>query len=104
MEISLEQYNKMAERLTELEYLLAEQRWIPCSERLPEEDGRYLATSEGVFGSIVYILSFGKPSLPMNSTPSNKRNWYMADRDGDFYWDDVIAWMELPEPWKGEQP
>lgn len=39
IEISLEQYNDMAERLAELEWKLAEaeQRWIPCSERLPED-------------------------------------------------------------------
>ena len=37
MEISLEQYNKMAERLTELEYLLTEQRWILVSEKLPKD-------------------------------------------------------------------
>lgn len=36
MEISIEQYNNMAERLTYLEYKLAEStQWIPCSERLP---------------------------------------------------------------------
>jgi hypothetical protein len=44
MEISIEQYNKMAERLTELEWKLAEHEWISCSERLPDVDVEVLAT------------------------------------------------------------
>ena len=93
MEISLEQYNKMAERLTELEYLLAEQQWIPCSERLPKHDGeKYLVT---LYSDRINVVSMRISYCYMN-------------RDG--FWSDVpvgyevTAWMPLPEPWKGEQP
>lgn len=56
-----------------------EQQWIPCSERLPKENGDYLVT--GRQGAV------------------NKRKY----EDGRWYgnWA-VVAWMPLPEPWKGE--
>ena len=60
------------------------QQWIPCSERLPEENSRCLVTV-------------------------NWRDHVYVDID-DYYcygWDDykdaVLAWCELPEPWKGER-
>ena len=55
------------------------QQWIPCSERLPERNGYYLVT--GRQGAV------------------NKRLY----QDGYWYgnWA-IIAWMPLPEPWRGE--
>ena len=54
MEISLEQYNAMAERLTYLEQKLAEREWIPVSERLPlVQDGDVLATTTGLNGAMM---------------------------------------------------
>lgn len=55
-------------------------RWIPCSERLPEKDGRYLIT--GKMGT-VYSLDF------------EDGRWYGGIKP--------IAWRELPEPWRGGQ-
>ena len=58
--------------------------WIPCSKRLPEKNGRYLA-----------------------SWVSNLTNKYNIDSIFFAYgeWDccngDVEAWMPLPEPYKG---
>ena len=65
--------------------------WIPCSERLPSEQGQYLVTfplcNEEPW---VYILSF------------NKGKFYETDDEwGDVEYDDVTAWMPLPKPWKG---
>ena len=87
MEISLEQYNKMAERLTELEHLLAERRWIPCSERLPEEN-------------IPVLLGIRfKDDFKMFVTARVDYNYWIGlgrDLTGE------LRWQPLPEPWKGE--
>lgn len=57
-----------------------EQRWIPCSERLPEELVESLITSEGGYVDISRIVH---------------GEW---EYDGN-----VIAWMPLPEPYKEEK-
>lgn len=90
MEISLEQYNMMAERLTELEYLLAERQWIPCSERLPEEDTYVLATT--AWGEITMAEKLSDIA------------WFIYEGNANAKSDDIVAWMPLPEPYKGEQP
>ena len=67
------------------------QEWIPCSERLPSEQGHYLVTFPLCNGEPwVYILSF------------NKGKFYETDDEwGDVEYGDVTAWMPLPKPWKG---
>ena len=55
------------------------QQWIPCSERLPEKDGEYLTTTED---GLCDVESYG---------------------DGEWFYDDVVAWAPLPKPWKGEE-
>jgi len=59
--------------------LYAQPKWIPCSERLPEKDGEYLTTTED---GLCDVESYG---------------------DGEWFYDDVVAWAPLPEPWKGEE-
>lgn len=62
------------------------QEWIPCSERLPTEEEQ-----DDELGVLV-TLGNGYSGL--------QYDWY---HDG--YWYDwngfVVAWMPLPEPWKG---
>ena len=69
-----------ADRIKALPSAQPEQQWIPCSERLPEEGGYYLTTT-------MY------------------QEVYCDYWNGDNYdrTEMVIAWMPLPEPWKGEQ-
>lgn len=55
-----------------------ETRWIPVSERLPDENGSYLVTVKR--GYIVLGLWVG-----------------VAEN-----WANVIAWMPLPQPYKAE--
>lgn len=64
------------------------QEWIPCSERLPEEDGRYFVTRYDYVteSSFVDILWY------------EKHTWWNRHIVGDFA---VKAWMPLPKPWKG---
>ena len=88
MEISLEQYNKMAERLTELEYLLAERQWIPISERLPETDKEVFVY---LWGDVPYLAS-------VNDEGQWKTEHFYLDAD-----EAPKAWMPLPEPYKEEQ-
>jgi len=55
----------------------AQQRWIPCSERLPEEGQEILATTtDNAWGDVVIIRTYYKE---MHKS--------------------VIAWMPLPEPY-----
>lgn len=102
MEISLEQYNKMAERLTELEYLLTEQQWIPCSERLPEEKDAGILKKLGTEKRSEYVLA----TVEVNG---ERMTVTACTYDGVWHWDKkyafpdykITAWMPLPEPWKG---
>ncbi len=69
------------------EALLEQTRWIPCSERLPEEDGRYFVTrydyvTDSPFVDILWY---------------EKRTWWDRRIVGDFA---VNAWMPLPEPYE----
>ena len=51
--------------------------WIPCTERLPEEDGRYWI-----------------------STKSLTCEDYFKDGEFEFFRSNVRAWMPLPDPWE----
>ena len=63
-----------------------EQRWIPCSERLPEIDELVLVTDDSGGVKTVDVDRCGQYEC------SEKRFWY--------YTQNVVAWMPLPDPWK----
>ena len=62
---------------------LSEPHWIPVTERLPETEGRYIVVNSKIGGWRVDI-DFYRP--------------YMG---GWMYDQGVLAWMPLPEPYKG---
>ena len=83
-------------------------RWIPVTERLPKSDGKYLVTEQfsNVFPPEVNVLCF--------ATDLNKVKRYVFEKgESGFYryddeWgytkvNDVTAWREKPEPYRGEE-
>lgn len=67
-------------------------RWIPCSERLPEPLQNVIICTDIKTVTVAWI---------------NGNEWYFADTGNGHIeqWglDDVTHWMPLPEPPKGEQ-
>lgn len=69
-------------------------QWIPCSERLPEKYGEYICTmQDGQVQECGFVPTTQKGLIP---------GWSTCEADGyKFLWyEDVIAWMPLPEPYK----
>lgn len=81
-----------------------EPQWIPCSERMPEENGRYLVTRGlnacGALWNRVHIINYSD----LMGLKSERIWWNGNVGKSDFERiDDVVAWMPLPKPWKGEK-
>lgn len=68
------------------------QQWIPWnSGKLPEESGTYTVTAyDGVIKRVTYA-----------KYQKRLKRWELTGARA--YWR-VLAWMPLPEPYKGEQP
>lgn len=60
-------------------------QWIPCSERLPDKDGRYLVTNN----------NWGSDEVSWNIWLTNSDQW--------LYNGNPIAWMEFPEAYRGDE-
>ena len=85
-----------------------EQRWIPCSERLPEERDWYLGIFKepdtGWINPIPFICDY---LLGTKTKATTKEGWILkghTDREEyiDYYFNlECVAWMPLPEPYKG---
>lgn len=85
------------ESVKKLPSVQPEQRWIPISERLPEEDGDYFVTLEnGVVTKLGYSTA--------QRTTYPKGFYYISN---GFSWrqiiNPVIAWMPLPEKYQPEE-
>ena len=70
----------IVEKIEQLPSAQPEQRWIPCSERLPEKCGEYLVTREA--RGVYRYLDIVKKTNISGQIAS-----------------DIIAWMPLPEPY-----
>ena len=76
-------------------------KWIPCSEKLPEENGVYLVTiiqnessfQQGV--TDIFIRSLAPANILYGKGFGEQLVWRQE------LWEDIVAWMPLPEPWKG---
>lgn len=59
-------------------------KWISCEERLPDEAGCYLVTTDGRYNDIVDIAFYN----------AEDEVWYKASK--------ILAWQPLPQPYKKE--
>ena len=79
---------KVWDQIKDLPSAQPEQRWIPTSEKLPEYDKPVLLST-----------AWGKTEIGFLT----QRGWMIvACSYREFEQDAVVAWMPLPEPWKGD--
>ena len=86
-----EQHRQLVEWLKELKQLREQTRWIPVSERLPEDEELVLFSTktDRVFEGRFFV---DKTNL----------QWY-AYRNKAFAYNNVVtAWLPLPKPYKAE--
>ena len=65
-------------------------QWILVSERLPEEPGAYICSCKDGNRDMVSMIRY----------QPRQKSWNLTGQRA--YWR-VIAWMPLPDPWKGEE-
>ena len=82
--------------IDELEQLPSAQpeRWIPCSERLPEE-ADYNGYSECIDGAVWYYTDKGE--MRLGYYYESTKAWSTTYDECPY--GEVIAWMPLPEPY-----
>lgn len=79
--------------------------WIPVSENLPE-DGTYLVTRKIWGKSVINIVSYARNLYIVDkfdfADKKGKDGWYGYDYESGYYevTESIIAWQELPEPYK----
>ena len=97
------EFRQLVKWLKELKQLRERTKWIPCSERLPEESSRYLVT-RGLkacnnLWNRVYIVNYSD----LMGLCKEKIWWNGNAGKPDFErYDDVVAWMPLPKPYNAE--
>ena len=84
-----------------------ETRWIPCAERLPEPDKevlisyRYREGEGDTSHTYIDITSYGY--MYFGGRMVNGKKYWRPPFEYFSTNYEVVAWMPLPEPWKGEE-
>ena len=76
-----------------------EQRWIPCSERLPENEYVLISKKPTMLSGSKWCVTV---AIRMADPRSRKVKW-MDIGFGKIPDDEVLAWMPMPEPYKVER-
>jgi hypothetical protein len=74
--------------------------WIPCSERLPEEPNENPLFENKHLE--LYLVTTGYGSTEQDKVYPFRAFWNGFNFTDGWNYLDVIAWMPLPEPYKGE--
>ena len=84
--------------------------WIPCSERMPEKNGWYICSIKGENVNALYytgktwIDNVRKHMFELYDITSKLTGEKISPEKESVYWDGwVIAWMPLPESYKGDK-
>ena len=75
----------------------AQPGWIPCSERMPEEDGQYLITVKYKHVNDSYEDIYAEHG----EFYDGRWDMFCFGHCGEV--EDILAWCELPEPWEEEK-
>lgn len=88
---AVEAYSEMNGLLEHMHYV-NDQKWIPVSEMLPDKDGRYLVQHD-----------YGEISISDYADGWNCYRHSISKKVvRSFEMNSIVAWMPLPEPYKGE--
>lgn len=72
------------------------EHWIPCSERLPEEDGQYIITVK-----YKHVDGYDDIYAEHGEWSDGKWDMFCFGHCGEV--ESITAWMPLPEPYKGDE-
>ena len=86
------------------------EKWIPCSERLPEEVGIYIihvitGNDEDYVGTWLYERGehLGSNQTYIDDKQGYWANPYNGDPVNEFLSQRVVAWQPLPEPYREDK-
>ena len=102
--LDFESGKKVIEHLEQMPSAQPEQRWIPCSERLPEEKDAGILKKLGTSKRSEYVLATvevkGERMTVTACTYDGEWDWNMKYAFPDYK---IIAWMPFPEPYREER-